>query len=283
MISRSRVAWWGCVLASCAAAVTAACVPLSPAAGTTPLLLPVVYKVHRAMTPTPPVPSTTPPTSPQPWRVLVFSRTLGYRHDSIAAGLALIQQLGRDHGFGVDASEDPAVFSDSGLAPYAAVVFLSTTGDVLAAGQQAAFERFIRAGRGYVGVHSAADTEYDWAWYGGLMGAFFQDHPPGLHPARLVVEDRTHSSTAHLDATWERTDEWYNFRTNPRASVNVLITLDEGTYTGGTMGADHPIAWYHPYDGGRAWYTGLGHTAETFTEPAFIQHLLGGIRWASGR
>jgi type 1 glutamine amidotransferase len=221
--------------------------------------------------------------TPQPWRVLVFSRTLGYRHDSIAAGLTLIQQLGRDHGFGVDASEDPAVFSDSGLAPYAAVVFLSTTGDVLAAGQQAAFERFIGAGRGYVGVHSAADTEYDWAWYGDLMGAYFQAHPPGLHPARLVVEDRTHDSTSHLDAIWERTDEWYNFRTNPRASVNVLITLDESTYPGGTMGADHPIAWYHNYDGGRAWYTGLGHTAETFAEPAFIQYLLGGIRWASGR
>ncbi len=283
MIARSRLAWWGCALASCAAMVSVACVPLSPSAGTAPLLLPVVYKTNRAMTPTPPVPSATPSTTPQPWRVLVFSRTLGYRHDSIAAGLTLIRQLGRDHGFGVDASEDPATFSDSGLAPYAAVVFLSTTGDVLDAGQQAAFERFIRAGRGYVGVHSAADTEYDWAWYGGLMGAYFQDHPPGLHTARLVVEDRSHVSTAHLDATWERTDEWYNFRTNPRPTVNVLITLDESTYTGGTMGSDHPIAWYHAYDGGRAWYTGLGHTAETYAEPAFIQHLLGGIRWASGR
>lgn len=224
---------------------------------------------------------TLPSTMPSPFRLLVFSHTTGYRHASIAAGVEAIRQLGTRHGFQVDATEDPAVFTEGNLASYAAVAFLNTSGDVLDPAQQAAFEAYIGSGGGFVGVHGAAATEYDWAWYGGLVGAFFDDHP-AVQPAEIQVLDRAHPSTRHLPARWSRTDEWYNFRTNPRGRVHVLMTLDETTYEGGTMGHDHPIAWAHAYDGGRAWYTALGHPVEAYSEPAFLQHLLGGILWAAG-
>jgi type 1 glutamine amidotransferase len=214
-------------------------------------------------------------------RVLLFSRTTGFRHDSIPDAVAAIGALGAEHGFAVDATEDPAAFEDGRLAAYRAVVFLLTTGDVLDPAQQAAFERYVRAGNGYVGVHSASDTEYDWPWYGGLVGAYFGGHP-AIQTATLHVEDRAHPSTAGLPAAWVRSDEWYNFRANPRAAVRVLARLDETTYAGGTMGDDHPIAWYHAYDGGRAWYTAGGHTPESYAEPLFLEHLLGGIRYAAG-
>jgi type 1 glutamine amidotransferase len=214
-------------------------------------------------------------------RVLVFTRTTGFRHDSIPDAVAAIGELGAEHGFAVDATEDPAVFKDGRLSAYRAVVFLLTTGDVLDDGQQAAFERFVRAGNGYVSVHSASDTEYDWPWYGGLVGAYFRRHPD-IQPGRVIVVDRQHPSTAGLPELWARTDEWYDFRANPRASVRVLARLDEASYRGGSMGEDHPIAWYHDYDGGRAWYTAGGHTRERYAEPLFREHLLGGIKYTAG-
>lgn len=219
----------------------------------------------------------------EPFSVLVFSRTAGFRHDSIPAGIAAIQGLGAENGFSVTATEDPALFTDEGLAPYAAVVWLSTTGDVLNAQQQAAFERYIRAGGGYAGVHAASDTEYDWPWYGDLVGAYFAGHPANQN-ATVKVEDPAHPSTSSLPARWPRFDEWYNFQTNPRGDVHVLASLDERSYApgAGAMGADHPTAWCHDYDGGRAWYTGGGHTVESYAEPLFREHLLGGIRTAAG-
>lgn len=224
------------------------------------------------------------PPAKTPWatRILVFSRTAGFRHDSIPAGVQAIRELGAAHGFGVDTTEDPTVFTPGRLRRYRAVVFLNTTGDVLDERQQRAFENYIRGGGGFVGVHAAADTEYDWPFYGGLVGAWFRSHP-AIQQATIKVEDRAHPATAHLPTTWTRTDEWYNFRTNPRAEVHVLASLDESSYDPGegAMG-DHPIAWCHHYQGGRAFYTALGHTTESYAEPAFRQHLLGGIRWAAG-
>ncbi|MFC4607052.1 ThuA domain-containing protein [Streptomyces maoxianensis] len=215
-------------------------------------------------------------------RVLVFSKTAGFRHDSIPAGVAALKELGKTSNMTVDATEEAAQFTSSNLARYDAVVFLSTTGDVLNADQQKAFENFVTTGGGYMGVHAAADTEYDWAFYGGLVGAYFASHPQ-IQPATVRVEDHTHPSTAHLDDAWERTDEWYNYRTNPRGKARVLATLDETTYQGGTMKGDHPIAWCQTYQGGRSFYTGGGHTKEAYAEPAFRQHLLGGLRYASGQ
>jgi type 1 glutamine amidotransferase len=211
----------------------------------------------------------------------VFSRTEGFRHDSIPAGIAAMQQQGRERGFTVEASENGGAFSDEGLARYKAVVFLSTTGDVLNAEQQGAFERFIRRGGGFVGVHSAADTEYDWPFYGGLIGAYFSNHPD-IQSATIQKEDESHPATASLPRAWMRRDEWYNFQRTPRGRVTVLATLDERTYTGGSMGADHPIIWSHTYEGGRAFYTAGGHTTESFTEPLFIEHLGRAVLWAAG-
>ncbi len=219
--------------------------------------------------------------TPQAFRILAFTRTLGFRHESIPDGLALVSDLGSANGFSVTATEDPAVFSDAGLAPYQVVVFLLTTGDVLDEDQQGALQRFVTTGGGYVGVHSATDTEADWPWYAELVGARFAGHPPGTAQATLHVEDRTHQSTQHLEAEWPRTDEWYNFDRNPRPDVTVLLTIDEASYTGGTMGADHPMSWYQAIGAGRSWYTALGHTRESYADPDFRAHVLGGILWAA--
>ncbi|NOS69483.1 MAG: ThuA domain-containing protein, partial [Verrucomicrobia bacterium] len=216
------------------------------------------------------------------YKVLVFSKTAGFRHDSIPNGIAAIQTLGASNDFSVDATEDSAAFTDTNLAQYQAVIFLCTTGDILDSGQQAAFERYMAAGGGFVGIHSASDTEYSWPWYGGLVGAYFSSHPAGTPQATIKVADQIHPSTTPLPKRWVRTDEWYNFQINPRGTVHVLATLDETTYSGGTMGFDHPIAWCHDYSGGRAWYTAGGHTQASYTEPLFLAHLLGGIEFAAG-
>ncbi|RAJ69125.1 type 1 glutamine amidotransferase [Streptomyces sp. Amel2xB2] len=213
--------------------------------------------------------------------VLVFSKTAGFRHDSIPDGIEALRQLGAENGFSVDATEDASVFTPEGLAGYDAVVFLSTTGDVLDDSQQAAFEGYIEGGGGFAGIHAAADTEYDWPWYGGLVGAWFDSHP-AIQPATVEVEDHAHPATAHLGGTWERTDEWYNYRANPREDTHVLAALDEDSYDGGTMDGDHPIAWCHEYEGGRVFYTGGGHTGESYADADFRAHLLGGVRWATG-
>ena len=219
-------------------------------------------------------------------RLLVFSKTGRFRHTSIKDGKIALQKLATEHHYVVDFSEDASVFTDANLSQYNAVIFLMTTGNnILDTNQKAAFERYIRAGGGYVGVHSASDTEYNWSWYGGLVGAYFNrvhGHSKVMQ-ATIHVTDRTNQSTQMLPAIWIRTDEWYNFATNPRGKVHVLMTIDEKTYKGGTMGADHPIAWCHEYDGGRAWYTALGHTSQSYYEPLFLAHLWGGIMYAAGR
>ena len=213
--------------------------------------------------------------------VLVFSKTAGYRHDSIPSGIAAIRALGEQNDFRVDASEDATIFNDESLAQYRVVVFLNTTGDIFNPGEQAAFEKFVRRGGGFVGVHAASDTEYDWPWYGRLLGTYFRRHP-AIQSATLKVVDPSHRSTRHLPIRWTRTDEWYDFRSDLDRDITVLIRIDEATYRGGRMGADHPISWYHTYDGGRAWYTALGHTAGSYSEPLFLEHLRGGISWAAG-
>ena len=216
-------------------------------------------------------------------RILVFSRTAGFRHASIPDGIRAVTELGAGR-WTVDATEDSSVFTAANLKNYRAVVFLSTTGDVLDDAQQKAFENYIHAGGAWVGVHAASDTEYDWPWYGKLAGAWFVGHPAVNQEATVVVEDRTHRSTRMLPAEWKRLDEWYAFRTNPRSNVHVLASLDEKSYDPGkaSMGGDHPIMWWQDFEGGRAWYTAGGHTKESYTEPLFRQHLCEGIAWAAG-
>ncbi|MEU8819264.1 ThuA domain-containing protein [Actinoplanes sp. NPDC048796] len=217
-----------------------------------------------------------------PYDVLVFSKTAAFRHDAIPAGIQLIRELGAANSFTVTATEDAGQFTAANLAQFEAVVFLNTTGDVLNSTQQTAFENYIRAGGGYVGVHAASDTEYDWPFYGELVGAYFASHP-AIQPATVRTENRAHAATAGLAPAATRTDEWYNFRTNPRSSARVLSTLDESTYSGGTMGGDHPHTWCKTYQGGRSFYAGGGHTQASYSEAGFRALILGGIRYAANR
>jgi cytochrome c len=220
--------------------------------------------------------------SQQP-RVLVFSKTAGFRHSSIGVGIAAVKKLGQENGFAVDATEDAGAFTSKNLARYRAVVWLNTTGDVLDNAQQDDFERYIQAGGGYVGIHSATDTEYDWPWYGRLAGAWFNGHPgnPNVRKATYRVLDKNHPSTEGFPDTLVREDEFYNFKSiDP--TIHTLIEIDEKSYEGGTNGAHHPMSWYHDFDGGRAWYTNMGHTEATYSEPLFLRHLLGGLRYAMG-
>ncbi len=181
-----------------------------------------------------------------------------------------------------EATEDPARFTRDELARFQVVVFLLTTGDVLDDEQQAAFAEWVTAGGNYLGVHSASDTLYDWPFYGQLVGAYFAQHPD-IQQARVDIELPSHPAVAGLPSPWSRRDEWYDFRTNPRAAVTVLATVDESSYSGGAMGADHPIVWAHAtMGGGRAFYTGMGHTKESYAEPAFRTHLLSALGWLAG-
>ena len=221
-------------------------------------------------------------TAPEPTaapRVLVFTKTAGYRHASIPDGVAALRALGAERGFAVEASEDSLAFTPERLSRYAAVVFLNTTGDVLGRGGEAAFEAYVEGGGGFVGVHAAADTEYDWPWYGRLVGAYFESHP-AVQEAALAVADPDHPATRGLPEPWVRADEWYDYRAAPR-DVRVLLRLDESTYEGGAMGGDHPIAWSHAVGEGRAVYTGLGHTSESYAETRFLDHLGGAVCWAA--
>jgi len=216
-------------------------------------------------------------------KVLVFTKTKGYHHESIPAGIAAIEKLGEQYHFSVDTSSDSKVFNDNDLKQYSAVIFLSTTGNILNADEQVAFQRYIEAGGGFMGIHAAADAEYNWAWYNKLAGAYFKSHPgnPNVRKATVVVTDTSNIAMKGLPEKWERTDEWYNYK-NISGDLNVVAKLDEDSYEGGENGRNHPIAWYHDYDGGRAFYTGGGHTAESFSEPLFLQHIAGGIQYAMG-
>lgn len=216
-------------------------------------------------------------------RLLIFSKTAGFRHESIPAGVSALQTLLAKRGWAADATENSEVFNAQRLTTYHAIVFLNTSGDVLTDPQQDAMECFVKAGGGFVGIHAAADTEPDWDWYGTLVGARFASHP-AVQSATIVIDRPHHESTRMLPKTWRRTDEWYNFDSHPRTrlgeSLSVLMSVDESSYTGGSMGSEHPIAWCHEFEGGRAWYTGCGHTLESYAEPEFLGHVLGGIEWA---
>ena len=218
-------------------------------------------------------------------RMLVFSKTTMYRHASITNGIAAIKKLGEENSFAMDATEDSSVFTTTNLARYPAVVFLSTSGDILNDEQQMAFQNYLQSGGGLAGVHAAAAgkvaTEGTWPWYVEMFCTEFANHK-AIEMATVMVEDRTNASTAHLPEQWSRTDEWYIFTASPRGKVHVLASLDEKSFHGGTMGADHPVAWCRRIGQGRLWYTALGHTEASYTEPHFLRHLLGGIQIAAG-
>jgi type 1 glutamine amidotransferase len=209
-------------------------------------------------------------------RLLLFTRTTDYRHDSIPAGVAMVEAIGAQDGFDVDAHDDPTAFEPANLKRYDVVIWLSTAGTILTEPQRDAFERWLSSGGAFAGIHSATASEYDWPAFEAIIGARFDNHPEPQR-ATIMLEDRDHPSTAHLEPTWEWDDEWYNFRANPRGRVRVLARVDEATYTGGAMGRDHPVAWCGRYGDGQTWYTALGHAIEAYHDPVFIEHVRGGI------
>ncbi len=213
-------------------------------------------------------------------RVLVYSKTTGFRHDSIADGVHALSLAGKERGWEVLATEDPASFHAARLARFDVALFLNTNGEVLDERGREGLAAFVRSGKGFVGVHGAAATEPDWPWFGALVGATFKAHP-AVQPAVVTITDAAHPATQHLPSSWRRTDEWYGFHENPRGKVRVLLTLDESSYEpgDGAMGADHPLAWCHEFEGGRAFYSALGHTKESYAESALVEHLAGGIAW----
>lgn len=214
--------------------------------------------------------------------ILVFSKTSGFRHDgSIKSGLAFMKASSEKNGFKYEATEDAAKLTKEYLAKFDAVFFLCTTGDIFTPAQQNVFENYIKAGGGYFGVHSATDTEYDWPWYGKLVGAFFDGHE--VFESKVIRNDKTHVSTAALPDEWKITDEWYRFKSFDKDQVKVLLTLDDSPNTNPNVPhTSHPIAWYHEFEGGRAWYSGLGHFDFVWTNPLFEKHLFGGLLYASG-
>jgi type 1 glutamine amidotransferase len=215
------------------------------------------------------------------FKVFVFSKTAAYRHASIPAGIRAIQELGsKTGGFSVDASEDASLVTTTNLTQYAVVVFLQTSGDFLNEEQLAGLQSYVRSGKGFVGVHCAAAGLTNVPWYGELVGAHFTDHPKPQH-STLKVENRDHFIISRLPEEWPWFDEWYNFTPNPRQKVNVLLSIDEKEYEGGKLGDDHPLAWCREFEGGRSFYTSLGHFDEAYDDAMFLGHLLNGILWAA--
>lgn len=216
-----------------------------------------------------------------PESILIFSKTQGFRHESIPYGTKALEKLFIDNGYLVTLTEDASLFNESALNEFSAFIFFQTTGDVLTNEQQTAFENILRRGRGFVGIHSASDTETDWPFYGKLVGAYFDDHPP-IQKNTVINEDPPHPINQHIPAKWVRTDECYNFKSLPQ-DVHVLLSLDETTYSGGKHGDFHPISWCHEWQGIKSFYTGLGHGEEHYDNPLFLNHILRGLEWTITR
>lgn len=223
-------------------------------------------------------------------RVLVYQRNgKGFVHDNLSASAAAIRELGRQDGFAVDVSSDAAVFNDDALKSYRALIFANSNNEAFETNaQRDAFQRFIRGGGGFVGIHSATGSERQWDYFQQLQGAKFLRHPP-IQPFTMTVLDTSHPATTHLGKAWVWQDECYFF-TNLNPSIRVLLALDAGTLRNpkGILSPSQqvrgvfPLAWCHEFDGARVFYTALGHKIETYSDPTFRKHLLGGIRWVLG-
>lgn len=219
--------------------------------------------------------------SGEPMRVLVFSKTAGYRHvDAIPAGQQALFKLGSALNIVMDTTEDATLFNEDNLKRYAAVLFLNASGEILNAEQRNAFQRYIQAGGGFMAIHGPTDAERDWPWYNRLIGAYFESHP-SVQQVSYYLVDKDHLATRSLPDRWNGQDEIYNFKKmNP--SIKPLVNVDEKTYQGGKHGDNHPVVWYHEFDGGKSFYIAGGHTPETYSEPNFLQLMRGGLLYVTG-
>lgn len=215
--------------------------------------------------------------------VLVFSKTSGYRHKSIETGKEQLKSWGENENWNVSFSEETTYLNDQNLKDVDVIAFLNTTLEVLDEASRESLKKYINNGGGFVGIHSATDTEYNWPWYHQMIGAQFINHPKTQVAKMDVNHTCNHPSIKHFEDTFSVKDEWYNFKDTVLPRVNVLLTLDESSYEGKQMNKNHPIAWYQYYEGGRIFYTGMGHTKEIFFNPAFKKHLVEGINWAATR
>ncbi len=216
--------------------------------------------------------------------ILVLTASSGYQHNSTAEGIAALERLGKQHGYYVESTDNTDDLTEENLKQYQAVIFLNTSGDLLDNEQEIDLRRFIQAGGGFVGIHSAINTEPDWDWYAQMIGGKYAGHPTepsNVQPAKIYVVNNTHASTKHLQDVWEHTDEWLNFSDQPDDN-QVLLAVDELSYNGGTQGVSHPIAWYRSFEGGRIFYTAAGHTPESYSDDKFLKHLAGGIQYVIG-
>jgi type 1 glutamine amidotransferase len=213
-------------------------------------------------------------------KILIFNKANGFVHKSIEAGTEAIISLQETYPFTITTSNDSLVFRDSILTNYDVILFMSTSGVIFDDEGRVAFQKFIRDGGGFVGVHGASTTEYDWAWFGKMIGNHFDDHPK-IQKAKLQILKNDEPSTKHLQSIWDWEDEWYNWRNEFDPNVEVLITVDEKTYEGGKHGDFHPISWRQEFEGGRSWYTAIGHEIESYNDANFMQHIAGGIIWVS--
>jgi hypothetical protein len=221
-------------------------------------------------------------------RVLLFSHSTGYRHASIEPGVAAIKALGPREKIEIVHSEDPAVFTAQGLAGFDAIIFLSTSTDPkkpesewFEGSRRDALQGFVRGGGGIVGIHAASDSHYHWPWYGKMIGGHFASHPPGTPKGTLRVVDPKHRATRGMDATMSRTDEWYYFN-DYDVEADLLVTLDPASI-GEKDVNPNPVSWAKQFEGGRVFYTAMGHTAETYSDPNFLKHLTGGLRWVMAK
>lgn len=211
------------------------------------------------------------------FNALVFSKTNGFRHKSIESGKNMLFQLSQEKNFDAFFTEDSLFFTSQNLKAVDIVIFLNTTGNIFGDNEEKVFREFIENGGALLGIHAASDTEYDWQWYGEVVGNYFESHPK-IQKARLNVLDQKHPAMKHLPKTFHHTDEWYNFSKEFSDDLHILMTLDEQSYEGGKNGV-HPISWCREIGEGKAFYTGLGHTDETYEEEFFIQHIWGAMKW----
>jgi type 1 glutamine amidotransferase len=223
------------------------------------------------------------------FKALLVTTTNGWHHESVHAGVLAIQELGVRNFFDVVYFDNPAGFTDKYLSQFQVVIFLNTTGDIFDTAQQKVMERFIQSGKGFVGIHSASDTEYDWEWYTKLVGRMFYIHPP-VQTAKLKILDNKFPGLQGFADGRLWTDEEYQFGPEKVTDLHYILGVDETTYNpkvdwgakkGEGMGAMHPLAWYHEYDGGRSFYTALGHLPISFSDPAFLNHIYAGILYAA--
>ena len=214
-------------------------------------------------------------------QILVFTKTQAFRHECIEPGVGAMKSYFSKYNVAITHSEDSTIFTAARLKPFDAVVFFQTTGNVLGASEQLAFQQYIQSGKGFLGIHSAADTEYDWDWYNQLLGAQFSNHAD-IQNGVVMKGDSCKIACQHLPSRWTHTDEWYNFKTLP-TNVKVELSADETTYSGGAHGMNHPLAWYRTFEGGRSYYTALGHTVESYKDTLFLEHLAKAAVWAAGK